>query len=124
MQGKYVPIAETVKGFQEILDGLHDDIPESAFLFATFIVLSILLFKKNNKYTMPLYLICYGVWRLIIEFFRSDERGAVVLGLQPSQWQSILFIVLGVGLIFVIKYWDNIAFWFKTKILKKGNRDK
>ena len=34
MQGKYVPIAETVKGFQEILDGLHDDIPESAFLFA------------------------------------------------------------------------------------------
>ena len=34
MQGKYVPIAETVTGFQEILDGLHDDIPESAFLFA------------------------------------------------------------------------------------------
>ena len=34
MAGKYVPIADTVQGFKEILDGLHDDIPESAFLFA------------------------------------------------------------------------------------------
>ncbi len=31
--GKYVPVAETVRGFKEILDGLHDDLPESAFLF-------------------------------------------------------------------------------------------
>jgi F-type H+-transporting ATPase subunit beta len=29
--GKYVPIAETVRGFKEILDGQHDDIPEMAF---------------------------------------------------------------------------------------------
>ena len=34
MQGKYVPIAETIRGFREIIDGEHDDIPESAFLFA------------------------------------------------------------------------------------------
>ena len=34
MAGKYVPISETVRGFQEILDGKYDDIPESAFLFA------------------------------------------------------------------------------------------
>ncbi|WP_283674628.1 F0F1 ATP synthase subunit beta [Butyricicoccus sp. Marseille-Q5471] len=33
-QGKYVPVAETVRGFKEILDGKHDDLPESAFLFA------------------------------------------------------------------------------------------
>ena len=32
-QGKYVPVAETVRGFKEILEGKHDDIPESAFLF-------------------------------------------------------------------------------------------
>lgn len=32
-QGKYVPIAETIRGFREILDGKHDDLPESAFLF-------------------------------------------------------------------------------------------
>ena len=29
--GKYVPVAETVKGFLEILDGKHDDLPEQAF---------------------------------------------------------------------------------------------
>ena len=34
MQGKYVPIAETIRGFREIIDGKHDDIPESYFLFA------------------------------------------------------------------------------------------
>ncbi|MFQ5814173.1 MAG: F0F1 ATP synthase subunit beta, partial [Anaerolineae bacterium] len=29
--GVYVPIEETVRGFQEILDGQHDDLPEQAF---------------------------------------------------------------------------------------------
>ncbi|MDP2731319.1 MAG: F0F1 ATP synthase subunit beta [Dehalococcoidales bacterium] len=29
--GKYVPIAETVRGFKEILEGKHDDLPEQAF---------------------------------------------------------------------------------------------
>ncbi len=32
--GKYVPIAETVRGFREILDGKHDAIPEQAFYMA------------------------------------------------------------------------------------------
>ncbi|MCI6737956.1 MAG: F0F1 ATP synthase subunit beta [Intestinibacter sp.] len=31
--GKYVPIKETIRGFKEILEGKHDDLPESAFLF-------------------------------------------------------------------------------------------
>ena len=34
MSGKYVPVAETIRGFKEILEGKHDDLPESAFLFA------------------------------------------------------------------------------------------
>ncbi len=34
MKGQYVPIQETIRGFREIIDGLHDDLPESAFLFA------------------------------------------------------------------------------------------
>ena len=34
LEGKYVPIAETVRGFKEILEGKHDDIPESYFLNA------------------------------------------------------------------------------------------
>jgi F-type H+-transporting ATPase subunit beta len=33
MKGKYVPIRETIRGFKEIIEGLHDDLPESAFLF-------------------------------------------------------------------------------------------
>ncbi|MBN1366391.1 MAG: F0F1 ATP synthase subunit beta [Dehalococcoidales bacterium] len=32
--GKYVPIAETVRGFKEILEGKHDDLPEQAFFMA------------------------------------------------------------------------------------------
>ncbi len=31
LNGKYVPIKETVRGFREILDGKHDDLPEQAF---------------------------------------------------------------------------------------------
>ena len=31
--GAYVPLKETVRGFREILEGKHDDLPESAFLF-------------------------------------------------------------------------------------------
>ncbi|MBQ2324630.1 MAG: F0F1 ATP synthase subunit beta, partial [Clostridia bacterium] len=31
--GKYVPLAETIRGFKEIIEGKHDNLPESAFLF-------------------------------------------------------------------------------------------
>ncbi len=31
MEGKYVPVADTIKSFQEIIDGKHDDLPEQAF---------------------------------------------------------------------------------------------
>jgi F-type H+-transporting ATPase subunit beta len=34
IEGKYVPIRETVRGFKEILEGKHDDIPEMAFFMA------------------------------------------------------------------------------------------
>ena len=34
MEGKYVPLKETIRGFREIIEGRHDDLPESAFLFA------------------------------------------------------------------------------------------
>ncbi|HIY10091.1 MAG TPA: F0F1 ATP synthase subunit beta, partial [Candidatus Anaerofilum excrementigallinarum] len=31
--GVYVPLSETIRGFREIIEGKHDDLPESAFLF-------------------------------------------------------------------------------------------
>ncbi len=33
MEGRFVPVKETIRGFREILDGKHDELPESAFLF-------------------------------------------------------------------------------------------
>lgn len=33
MEGRYVPLKETIRGFREIINGEHDDLPESAFLF-------------------------------------------------------------------------------------------
>jgi F-type H+-transporting ATPase subunit beta len=32
LEGRYVPLRETVRGFREILDGKHDDLPEQAFM--------------------------------------------------------------------------------------------
>ena len=34
MEGKYVPLKETIRGFKESIDGKHDELPESACLFA------------------------------------------------------------------------------------------
>ncbi len=31
LEGKYVPVGETIRGFQEIVDGRHDEVPEQAF---------------------------------------------------------------------------------------------
>ena len=31
LPGQYVPLAETLRGFREVLDGAHDDVPEQAF---------------------------------------------------------------------------------------------
>ncbi len=49
IQGKYVPISETVRGFKEIIEGKHDDLPESAFLFVGTIEEAIEKAKKVQK---------------------------------------------------------------------------
>ncbi len=46
-EGKYVTINETVRGFKEIIDGKHDDIPESLFLYAGTIDDVIIKFKNG-----------------------------------------------------------------------------
>ncbi len=89
---------------------------EALFLFVLAGVLTVLYFKRFNP-IMSIYLIGYAVWRFIIEIFRTDARGAVILGLQPSQWQSVLFILGGVAL-FVIYYWKKIPFF-----LPKNNEE-
>ncbi len=79
---------------------------EALFLFALAGVLTLLYFKRFNP-IMSVYLIGYAVWRFFIEILRTDARGAVLLGLQPSQWQSVLFILGGVALL-VIYYWKKM----------------
>jgi len=46
--GKYLPLKETVRGFKEILEGKHDDIPEALFLFAGGIEEVVERFSKSN----------------------------------------------------------------------------
>jgi len=45
--GKYIPLKETVRGFKEILEGKHDEIPESLFLYAGGIEEVVERFQKN-----------------------------------------------------------------------------
>ncbi len=47
--GTYVPVKETVRGFREIIEGKHDDLPESAFLFVGTIEEAIEKAKKVQK---------------------------------------------------------------------------
>lgn len=49
LEGKYVPISETVRGFKEILEGKHDDIPETAFFLAGTIDDVLEKVKKESK---------------------------------------------------------------------------
>ncbi|MCQ2387459.1 MAG: prolipoprotein diacylglyceryl transferase [Clostridia bacterium] len=86
---------------------------ESLFLFALFAILTILYFKRSNI-TMHIYLIAYAIWRFIIEIFRTDERGGTLFGMSPSQWQSVVFLLAGVGLlVFYIK--AKKPFWLNEK---------
>ena len=48
MEGRYVPLKETIRGFREIIDGLHDDLPESAFLFVGTIDEAVAKAKKGE----------------------------------------------------------------------------
>ena len=46
--GKYVPLKETIRGFKEIIEGKHDEIPESCFLFAGTIDDVVAKYKKGE----------------------------------------------------------------------------
>lgn len=49
MEGKYVPLKETIRGFKEIIEGKHDDLPESAFLFVGTIDEAVEKAKKSEE---------------------------------------------------------------------------
>jgi len=49
MEGKYLPLKETVRGFKEILEGKHDEIPEQMFLMAGGIDEVVAKFENSRK---------------------------------------------------------------------------
>ena len=80
---------------------------EAIFLFTLSAVMIILLFKIHFKHNMSLYLVSYGIWRFVIEYFRDDYRGDFIPGLSPSQFWSIVMFVGGVAFFFVYNYFDK-----------------
>ena len=85
---------------------------EALFLFVLAACLFVLVWKKKG-FGLSGYLIGYGVWRFIVEFFRTDDRGASFIpGLTPSQATAILMILIGIALI--------VAYYI---IRKKKGRD-
>ena len=49
IKGAYVPLSETIRGFKEIIEGKHDDLPESAFLFVGTIDEAVEKAKRSAK---------------------------------------------------------------------------
>ncbi len=77
---------------------------EMCFLLLLAGVMALLYFRFKFNYNFGVYAIAYGIWRFVIEFFRDDDRGALILGLQPSQFWSILMVLVGVGYFFLQYY--------------------
>ena len=88
---------------------------EAIFLFLLSAILIVLLFKFKSKDTMAIYLVSYGVWRFIIEYFRDDYRGSFIPGLSPSQFWSIIMVIAGVIVFILYRYFDKIIEYNKQK---------
>lgn len=76
---------------------------EAIFLFALGGVCFFLYWKKNFKHNLSLYLIAYGIFRFCLEFLRADDRGKLFGALSPSQFWSVMMIIIGVALIFILQ---------------------
>ena len=71
---------------------------EAIFLFVLAAILIVQIWRGKGL-DAPVYLIGYGVWRFIIEFFRSDDRGASFIpGLSPSQVTAIVLVLVGIAI--------------------------
>lgn len=68
---------------------------EACFELTLFIVM-VSLYRWLKKYNTETYLISYGVFRFILEFFRGDDRGSTGFFLSPAQFICVIVIVLAV----------------------------
>lgn len=76
---------------------------EAIFLFILFGIMAYLLLKKKFRYNFCIYLVGYGIWRFFIEFLRADDRGEFVGSLSPSQFWSIVMVVLAIPVYIMTK---------------------
>lgn len=77
---------------------------ECLFLVVLTALMAVLLFKFNFKYNLGVYAIAYGIWRFAIEFVRKDHRGSFIGAVTPSQFWSIIIVILGIAYFFIYKY--------------------
>lgn len=77
---------------------------ECIFLVLLTVAMAVLYFKFKFNLNLSVYLISYGVWRFVIEFFRDDNRGGFIPGLTPSQFWCLIMVLAGIGYIFLYKY--------------------
>ena len=57
--------------------------------------------KTRPSVIFGLYLLSYGIFRIIIEFFRGDFRGELIAGFTPTQW--IALVGAGIGTYLLVK---------------------
>lgn len=78
---------------------------EMAFLIILGVVMAVLYFKFKFNYNFGLYAVAYGIWRFGIEFARGDDRGQFIgTSLSPSQFWSIIMVLVGIGYFFLQYY--------------------
>lgn len=84
---------------------------EALFLAVLLAVMLVLIFKFDfNKSLLPIYGISYAVFRFIVEFIRGDERGALIPGLTPSQFWSLLLAIVATALTILVFVFKIIPF--------------
>lgn len=69
-----------------------------AFILLVMFFLSTVLYRKD-KNVIIFYLITYGISRFLIEILRGDDRGKLLPGLSPSQFISLVLVVIGASLL-------------------------
>ena len=78
---------------------------EAIFLFLLTALLFSIAIIKRSPHNLSVYLLCYGIFRFLIEFLRGDNRGAFMLNLSPSQWFSIVSVISSFILYIVLKFY-------------------
>ena len=77
---------------------------EMIFLIILAVALAVLFYKYNFNYNFSVYLISYGIFRFIIEFWRNDQRGQFLgTALSPSQIWSIVLVLAGIAYVFLYR---------------------